>query len=171
MGLIGTALGVAGSVVGGISAARAAKKVKGNLVTRKRENESWYDRNYNRDFTQTTSALRVLNAIDERTRRNRADALGRAAVAGATEESVAAEKAADNAAAANAMANIAIEGERRRDNIDAQYRNTSNQLDDAINKVEIGRAGEITKAIGGVAQAGAGLDFGSAKLAGKEFGL
>lgn len=171
MGLIGTALGVAGSVIGGIAASRAAKKVKGNLEARKRENESWYDRNYNRDFTQSVSAQRVMSAIDERTRRNRASALGAAAVGGATEESVAARMAADNAAAASALSNIAIEGERRRDNVDAQYRSTKNGLDDAINKVEMRRAGDISSAVGGIADAAGNLSMGSARMFGREVGL
>lgn len=155
--LIGAGLSAVGSIFGGISASKAMKKVKNNLENQKRENQDWYDRRYNEDATQRADAQRILSKTEESIRNRNRQAAGSAAVMGGTEESVAAAKAANNAALADATATIAANADARKDQIEAQYQQKKAQVDDALNNLEINKAQAISSAVQGVAQAGAGI--------------
>ncbi|WP_290388197.1 hypothetical protein [uncultured Duncaniella sp.] len=155
--LIGAGLSAVGSIFGGISASKAMKKVKNNLESQKRENQDWYDRRYNEDATQRADAQRILSKTEESIRNRNRQAAGSAAVMGGTEESVAAAKAANNAALADATATIAANADARKDQIEAQYQQKKAQVDDALNNLEMNKAQAISSAVQGVAQAGAGI--------------
>ncbi len=155
--LIGAGLSAVGSIFGGISASKAMKKVKNNLENQKRENQDWYDRRYNEDATQRADAQRILSKTEESIRNRNRQAAGSAAVMGGTEESVAAAKAANNAALADATATIAANADARKDQIEAQYQQKKAQVDDALNNLEMNKAQAISSAVQGVAQAGAGI--------------
>lgn len=151
--IIGGAAGIAGSIFGGISASKAMKQVKNNLQDQKRTNQDWYDQRYNEDATQRADAQAILAKTEESIKsRNRA-ASGAAAVMGGTEESVAATKAANAQAMAEAASTIAVNGERRKDSIEAQYQQRDAQLNDTLNNMEVNKAQAISQAIGGVASA------------------
>ncbi|MBD5339413.1 MAG: hypothetical protein HDR98_09905 [Bacteroides sp.] len=151
--IIGGAAGIAGSIFGGISASKAMKQVKNNLQDQKRTNQDWYDQRYNEDATQRADAQAILAKTEEAIKaRNRA-ASGAAAVMGGTEESVAATKAANAQAMAEAASTIAVNGERRKDSIEAQYQQRDAQLNDTLNNMEVNKAQAISQAIGGVASA------------------
>lgn len=155
--LIGAGLSAVGSIFGGISASKAMKKVKNNLESQKRDNQDWYDRRYNEDATQRADAQRILSKTEESIRNRNRQAAGSAAVMGGTEESVAAAKAANNAALADATATIAANADARKDQIEAQYQQKKAQVDDALNNLEMNKAQAISSAVQGVAQAGAGI--------------
>lgn len=155
--LIGAGLSAVGSIFGGISASKAMKKVKNNLENQKRENQDWYDRRYNEDATQRADAQRILSKTEESIRNRNRQAAGSAAVMGGTEESVAAAKAANNAALADATATIAANADARKDQIEAQYQQKKAQVDDALNNLEMNKAQAISSAVQGVAQVGAGI--------------
>lgn len=155
--LVGAGLSAVGSIFGGISASKAMKKVKNNLENQKRENQDWYDRRYNEDATQRADAQRILSKTEESIRNRNRQAAGSAAVMGGTEESVAAAKAANNAALADAAATIAANADARKDQIEAQYQQKKAQVDDALNNLEMNKAQAISSAVQGVAQAGAGI--------------
>ncbi len=88
--------------------------------------------------------------------RNQA-AAGTQAVMGGTEESVAAAKAANNQALADATSQIAVNGERRKDQIESQYMSTKAELNEKLNALEQAKAGAVSQAVQGVAQAGANI--------------
>lgn len=155
--LVGAGLSAVGSIFGGISASKAMKKVKNNLENQKRENQDWYDRRYNEDATQRADAQRILSKTEESIRNRNRQAAGSAAVMGGTEESVAAAKAANNAALADAAATIAANADARKDQIEAQYQQKKAQVDDALNNLEMNKAQAISSAVQGVAKAGAGI--------------
>jgi len=48
-------LGLAGSVFGTISAAKKSREANKLLNQEQRENQDWYNKNYNQDYTQTAS--------------------------------------------------------------------------------------------------------------------
>lgn len=161
MGLFGSiaggALGAVGSIFGGISASKAMKKVKKNLESQKRANQDWYDRRYNEDATQRADAQRILTKTEESIRNRNRQAAGAQAVMGGTEESVAAAKAANNQALAEATSQIAVNAEARKDQIEQAYKQRDAQIDDALNNLEMNKAQGISSAVQGVAQAGAGI--------------
>lgn len=155
--LVGAGLSAVGSIFGGISASKAMKKVKKNLQERKQENEAWYDRRYNEDATQRADAQRILTKTEEMIRNRNRQAAGAQAVTGGTEEGVAAAKAANNEAMADAASRIAVAGDSRKDQIEQTYQQRDARLDDALNDIEINKAKSVGAAAQGVMQAGAGI--------------
>ena len=131
MGLIGSALGAAGSIFGGISASKAMKKAKQNVQQQIQKNQDWYDRRYNEDATQRADAQRILTMT----------------------------KAANNQALADATAQIAVNGEQRKDQIEQQYLQRDADLQNQLQQLEIGRANAISGAVQGVTQAASNMPF------------
>lgn len=144
-----------GSIFGGISASKAMKKVKNNLEDQKQANQDWYDRRYNEDATQRADAQRILTKTEESIKNRNRQAAGAQAVMGGTEESVAAAKAANNEALAEATSRIAVNAEARKDQIEQTYQQKDAQINDSLNNLEINKAQAISSAVQGVAQAGA----------------
>lgn len=154
---IGGALGIGASIFGGISASKAMKKVKRNIEGQMKENQNWYDRRYNEDATQRADAQRILTKTEESIRNRNRQAAGAQAVMGGTEESVAAAKAANNQALADATSQIAVNAEARKDQIEQTYQQRDAQINDALNNLEIKKSEAISSAVQGVTQAGAGI--------------
>lgn len=150
-------LGAAGSIFGGVKASKAMKRMKRNLEEQKRENQAWFDRRYNENATQRADAQQAISLMREEMKKRNQAAAGAQAVMGGTEESLAAAKAANNQALADATAQIAVNGERRKDAIEQQYQQRDAQLDDALNNLEVGKAQAIGQAVQGVAQAAGNL--------------
>lgn len=155
--LVGAGLSAVGSIFGGISASKAMKKVKKNLQAQKQANQDWYDRRYNEDATQRADAQRILTKTEESIRNRNQQAVGAQAVMGGTEESVAAAKAANNQALADATSQIAVNAEARKDQIEQTYQQRDAQIDDALNNLEVNKARAISSAVQGMSQAGAGI--------------
>lgn len=155
--LVGLGLSAVGSIFGGISASKAMKQVKKNLQAQKQANQDWYDRRYNEDATQRADAQRILTMTEESIKNRNRQAAGAQAVMGGTEESVAAAKAANNQALADAASQIAVNAEARKDQIEQNYQQKDAQINDALNNLEINKAQAISSAVPGMAQAGAGI--------------
>lgn len=155
--VLGGALGIGASIFGGIKASKAMKEVKKDLERRKSENRDWYNRRYNEDATQRADAQRILTITNDNIRDRNRQAAGTQAVTGGTDESVAATKAANAEALAEATSQIAMSGERRKDRIEGQYMQREDGLDDSLENMERAKAGAISQAAQGVADAGAGI--------------
>lgn len=128
--------------------------------------QNWYDRNYNTDITQRADAQQLLNYTADQIRKRNKQAAGTAAVMGGTEESVAAEKAANASAMAETASKIAAAGASRKDNIDAAYLEgmqgiAGQQLKqkDKMSDIEMERSKQIAGA--GSALGGLNIDVGS----------
>ena len=156
-GAIGAGLGAVGSIFGGISASTAMKDVKKNLQEQRKKNQDWYNRRYNEDATQRADAQAILTKTEDSIRNRNRQAAGVQAVMGGTEESVAAAKAANNEALAQATTNIAVNGEARKDAIESQYLQTDANIQQALNDLEQKKAANISQAIQGVTKAGANI--------------
>ena len=143
-----------GGIMGGIGKNNAIARQTEAVNKRKRDNENWYNRRYNEDATQRADAQRMLTITEEAIKRRNKAAAGRQAVMGGTEESDAAEKAANNEAYANVVGQIAAAGEARKDRIEQQYLNRKDSLEDTQMGLDAQRASgtDITSAaIGGAA--------------------
>lgn len=155
--LIGAGLSAVGSIFGGIAASKAMKQVKKNLQAQQQANQDWYDRRYNEDATQRADAQRILTMTEESIKNRNRQAAGTQAVMGGTEESLAAAKAANNQALADATSQIAVNGEARKDQIEQIYQDKDARINDALNNLEINKAQAISSAAQGMSQAGAGI--------------
>lgn len=159
MGLIGSAIGAAGSIFGGISASKAMKRAKKNIEAQRQKNQDWYDRRYNEDATQRADAQRILTQTEESIKQRNKQAAGSADVMGGTDESVAAAKAANNQELADATSQIAANAEARKDNIEATYMANDNAFVEQLNQLEQGKAQAIGQAVQGVANAALFMPF------------
>jgi hypothetical protein len=156
---VGAALGAAGSIFGGISAAKAMKKMQRNVEAQRKANQDWYDRRYNEDATQRADAQRILTLTEDSIKKRNAQAAGAAAVMGGTEESLAAAKEANSKALSDATAQIAVNAEQRKDQIEQQYQQRDADLVNQLNQIQEGKAKAIGQAVGGLTSAAGALPF------------
>lgn len=159
MGLIGSAIGAAGSIFGGISASRAMRKMKKNIEAQRKSNQDWYDRRHNEDATQRADAQRILTRTEESIKNRNRQAAGAQAVMGGTDESTAAAKAANNQALADATSQIAVNADARKDQIEQAYKAKDDAYADQLSQIEQGKAQAIAGAVQGVASAAASSPF------------
>lgn len=155
--IVGAGLSAAGAIFGGVSASKAMKKAKNNVEAQRKKNQDWYDRRYNEDATQRADAQRILTLTEESIRQRNKAAAGSAAVMGGTDESVAAAKAANNKALADATAQIVANADARKDNIEATYLHNDNAFMEQLNAIERNKADAINNAVQGVTKAGASI--------------
>ena len=151
---IGAGLKVAGSIIGGAAQARAARKQRAIIDKQKKDNEAWYNRNYYEDSTQRSDAQRAMEMARDamKSRYNQAQASG--VVTGATDESIAAQKAATNQVVSSAASSIAATGDSRKDSIDQQYLNTKANLAQQEAETWKQQGAAIAQAAQGVGNAG-----------------
>lgn len=155
--LIGGAMNIASGIIGGISASKAMKKVKRNIEERKDANEAWFNRRYNEDATQRADTQRILARTEDSIRQRNRQAAGAAAVMGGTDEALAASRAANNDALADATSRIAVNAEAQKDAVEQQYLAKDAQLDDRLNDLEMNKAQNISNAVGAVGAAASGV--------------
>lgn len=155
--LIGSGIGVVGSLFGGVSAAKQARKAERRIEAGRAENEAWYNRRYNEDGTQRADAQRVLTTLADSVRRRNRAAAGRAAVMGGTEEAAAATRAQNNEMMADATSRVAASAEGRKDRIEEQYMANDRAYNNQLAGIDQQRAAATSAAIQGVAQAGASI--------------
>ncbi len=159
MGLIGSAVGAAGTIFGGISASKAMNKMKKNIEAQRKSNQDWYDRRYNEDATQRADAQRILTQTEQSIKNRNQQAAGAQAVMGGTEESTAAAKAANNQALADATSQIAVNADARKDKIEQTYQQNEANYANQLNQLEQGKAQGIASAVQGVASAASSMPF------------
>lgn len=155
--ILGGALKIGGSIAGGIMGAGSARKQARMIADEKKKNQAWFDRRYNEDSTQRADAQAAITKMRETMKERTAAAAGTAAVMGGTEESMAIEKEAQNKAMAETLSNIAINGEARKDAIEAQYQARDAELFGAQLSNEQQKANNIAGAVSGMASAGSGI--------------
>lgn len=155
--IIGGAMKLGAGIFGGISAARAARKMKENIEQQKAENQRWYDKNYNEDATQRADAQRLLTMTEDSISKRNQQAAGAAAVMGGTEESVAAAKEANAKALSDTMSSINTAAEARKSQIEQQYMAKNDNLSQQLNNMEQQKAQNIAAAVSGADDAGAGI--------------
>lgn len=155
--IIGGAMKVGDAVAGGIMGAKSARKQARMIADEKSKNQAWFDRRYNEDSTQRAEAQAAITKMREAMKDRTAAAAGTAAVMGGTEESMAIEKEAQNKALAETMSNIAINGEARKDAIEAQYQARDAELFGAQLSNEQQKANNIAGAVSEMASAGSGI--------------
>ena len=152
--IAGMGMQALGSIVGGAAMAQAARKQREIIDTQKKDNEAWYNRNYYEDSTQRSDAQRAMQMARDamKSRYNQAQASG--VVTGATDESIAAQKAATNQVVSSAASSIAATGDSRKDSIDQQYLNTKANLAQQEAETWKQQVSAIAQAAQGVGNAG-----------------
>lgn len=147
---IGAGVSALGSVLGGIFGSSAARKRREMIEKMQKENQDWYDRRYNEDATQKADALNLIQRTEDALKKRSKAAAGRAAMMGGGDEQAAREQEAGNEMMGKVIGQINANNERRKENIEQQYRQRKANLDAGIIEAEAQKQEEIGKAIGGV---------------------
>lgn len=151
-GLIASAaLQVAGQVAGGISNANKRAEQRRMLQQQLRDNQAWYDRNYNADPTQRADTQRLLTQMNEAIKNRNQAAKGRQAVMGGTDDSTTAVKEANNKTIAETTGQIVAQNDARKDKIEQQYQQNKQQIQGQQMQMKADEAGQTAAAIAGVA--------------------
>lgn len=165
--LIGAGLGLASSIAGGVANRKARRKQEQMIAQQQRENQAWYDRTYNADPTKRADTVRLLTQMQEQIKNRNKAAKGRQAVMGGTEDSTTAVKEANNKTLADITSQIVAANDARKDNIEQQYMNRKNQLQNQQMGIEAEKAADTANAVAGVAgtaaNIAASLDSGAGK--------
>lgn len=165
--LIGAGLGIASSIAGGIANRKARKKQEQMIAQQQRENQAWYDRKYNEDPIKRADTVRLLTQMQEQIKNRNKAAKGRQAVMGGTEDSTTAVKEANNKTLADTTSQIVAANDARKDNIEQQYMNRKNQLQNQQMSIDAEKAADTANAVAGVAgtaaNIAASLDSGAGK--------
>lgn len=165
--LIGAGLSVASSIAGGIANRKARRKQEQMIAQQQKENQAWYDRKYNEDPTKRADTVRLLTQMQEQIKNRNKAAKGRQAVMGGTEDSTTALKEANNKTLADTTSQIVAANDARKDNIEQQYMNRKNQLQNQQMGIEAEKAADTANAVSGVAgtaaNIAASLDSGAGK--------
>ena len=135
---IGAGVGALGGLFGSLGKRSAIQKQLEMLDQKKRDNQNWFDRRYNEDSTQRADAQRLLKITEDSMRKRTKAAAGREAVMGGATENTMREKEAANQVMADAVSQINAAGEQRKDQIEAQYR----QQKDALEQQEAALKGQ-----------------------------
>ena len=168
--LIGAGLVLASSIAGGIANRKARRKQEQMIAQQQRENQAWYDRTYNADPTKRADTVRLLTQMQEQIKNRNKAAKGRQAVMGGTDDSTTAVKEANNKTLADTTSQIVAANDARKDNIEQQYMNRKNQLQNQQMGMEAEKAADTANAVAGVAgtaaNIAASLDSGAGKRKG-----
>lgn len=149
-GILGASLKAVGSIFGGHKASQAMQQYRSNVESAMAKDDDWYNHRYYEDNTQRADARAILTETLNSIRERNKAAAGTQAVMGGTDESVAAAKAANNAAMVAATSKIAADGASRQDNIEQQHRTMQQHWVDELNNAEKERAKNIMTAVTGV---------------------
>ena len=165
--LIGAGIGLASSIAGGVANRKARRKQEQMIAKQQRENQAWYDRTYNADPTKRADTVRLLTQMQEQIKNRNKAAKGRQAVMGGTEDSTTAVKEANNKTLADTTSQIVAANDARKDNIEQQYRERKNQLNNQQMGIEAEKTADTANAVAGVAgtaaNIAASLDSGAGK--------
>ena len=155
--LIGAGLGLASSIAGGVANRKARRKQEQMIAQQQKENQAWYDRTYNADPTKRADTVRLLTQMQEQIKNRNKAAKGRQAVMGGTEDSTTAVKEANNKTLADTTSQIVAANDARKDNIEQQYMNRKNQLQNQQMGIEAEKAADTANAVAGVAGTAANI--------------
>jgi hypothetical protein len=157
MGLIGGIIGGVGSAVAGIVGGNATRKAanRNQRLLEEAENnaKAWYDKEYNANFLDRSDARAAIQKTREILNDRYKAAEGAAAVSGATEESVARQKAAANETLADVTSNIAERADAHKDAVRENYE--AQQADFLAKKTAVNnqKAAATAQAASGLASA------------------
>lgn len=141
----------------GIKARKAARKANAVLDKQAKENEDWFNRRYNEDYTQSAEAQAALTKARELADEQYRKASGTAAVVGATDESVAQAKKAAGEVISDTASGIATNATARKDAVESQYLNTKNNISNQRLSIYNQQAANATQAANQGMQAGMNL--------------
>ena len=170
MGILGGIISGVGSAVAGIVGGNATRKAanRNQRLIEEAENESkaWYDKEYNANFLDRSDARAAIAKTREILNDRYKQAEASAAVTGATDASIARQKAAANEVLADVTSNIAERADAYKDAVRANYEAQQDVIRNQKMGINNQKAAATAQAASGFASAaqGFGESLGDAKL-------
>lgn len=160
--LIASAAVAAGSAIaGGIKSAKASGRMRKQLAKTEAENNAWYNKEYYQDYMNRSDAQATMKRVRDFMQRRGQQAQATAAITGATPESVAARRAADNQVISDTAAGIQANADAYKDSVRQQYLNQKQGIlagHTAQHQADAAAGGQMMS--GGFSLAGSTLDAG-----------
>lgn len=137
---------VAGGLFGGMAKRDEDKQIR-NITNKvnnwNAENESWYNTEMSRDYSQTPEALNMMRQLREEMDRQGDRSANNNVVSGATVEAQAADKDSRNKAMSNLSGNIAGMATAYKDRATSRYLNSKSDLQNLTMGMEQQKLGDI----------------------------
>lgn len=153
----GGALSLLSAAAGTAVSAIQNKKARDLIKQQRADNKAWYESEMAKDPLMRVDAQAVINKQQQLLDEQRKRAQGAGVVGGASDESVAMQKAAGTSAMAQTMSNVASELDEYKRGVQQSYR----QQDAALRQQEVGirqnAANQVAQAAGQAVNAGVNL--------------
>lgn len=156
MGL-GSLVGLAGNIAGGIGSSKARKKQEQYLGEALEDARADYNRDYYQDITQRGDMMRLIRNYEDRMAEDVQGARQRQAVTGATDASVAAEKKAAQQGLSNAISGIASLGSQLKDKASSRWSADKAQYRAGMSGMEASKAQQWGNVMSNAANAMGGI--------------
>lgn len=131
------------------------------IQTQKDDNQKWYDQRMAEDYTKRTDIQNALRLQDELIKDQYQKAKASSVVSGATDESLALQKAAANKAAGDTLANIASQASDYKEGVEQQFMAKNDALTGQQISAQQNKAQNIANAAGQIGSAVSGLMTGA----------
>lgn len=164
-GALGAAAKLGGSIFGAIKSKEYNDRANAILKQQREENKAWYNTKMAEDYTQRTDAQAVFNKQRELLDQQYNNAKASAAVTGASDAAVAAQKAAANDAMAQTMSDVASDAADYKNQVENSYRNTEANLANQEREILTNQAKGVADAAASLGDAASGLIGAGANLA------
>lgn len=160
LGLIGTGIGLASGIFGGIKSAKEAKKQQALINEQEKKNNEWYNRNYYQNYMDTTEAQAAMKRVENTLRRQNEQAIATQTVMGGTPELAVAQQQANNEVLADTATGLAAQSTARKANVDAiNMQNQNNITQQRIGQSQATEAGNANLMSSGLGIIGSALSL------------
>ncbi len=159
--VISAALQIAGGIAGSIIQQKAMQEMKAKREKYKNQLTSEYNRKYNEDPLQRADTQRLLTKTFESIKNRNTQAAAQQAVAGGSEEGVAAAQEANAKSISDTMSNISAQNSARKDSIDTQHHQDMNSLYNEEQQATMNTAQRTAEAVKSMSSAAGNIQSAS----------
>ena len=158
---------LASAIYGAVASSKQNKKAQQQIQQQRDDNRAWYNAKMSQDYTQRSDAQAVINRQRELLEEQMKNANAAGTVTGASDASIAMQKAAANDAMAQTMSDIASEASDYKDQVESQYRAQDSALAQQQAQNDANQAQATAAAAGQAVNAGLNLIGNTAAMPGK----
>ncbi len=127
--IVGAGIGLAGSLIGGISASQRAKEADKLLKQERATLDHWYAKEMATDYLDTSNAKSTLSFLEKNNKKSEQKLNNSNIKSGASAEQKVATASALNQNYANAMSNMSANDTAKKTNVNNMYMNRKSGLD------------------------------------------
>ena len=153
LGVASLAAGVASSILGGVSSAKAAQKAERMRLAQDARNEALFNRRYNQSYLDSAAGRNAIRQAQDYAKQMTQRAEGAAAVTGGTDAAVAQAKESANKMIGDTMGNLAAQDTARQAQAEETFARQQEQSTAKQIAVQQQRASAIAQAAQGASNA------------------